>query len=188
MEILNKISVEEYLANEAQAPHKSEYHEGEVVAMAGAQLAHNLIVSNLIRHLGNCLADKECVVLPSDMLLKVPKCEKYVYPDVMIVCREIAIDEIKYTGLEVLLNPTVIIEVLSESTAAYDQSEKMRCYFTLPSLQQYVMVHSEKIDINTYTRTPENDWLLHLATQSEDKVKIGDCEIAIQDIYNKVGF
>nr|MCU0447259.1 Uma2 family endonuclease [Microscillaceae bacterium] len=78
--------------------------------------------------------------------------------------------------------------VLSESTAAYDQSEKMRCYFTLPSLQQYVMVHSEKIDINTYTRTPENDWLLHLATQSEDKVKIGDCEIAIQDIYNKVGF
>nr|MCU0447443.1 Uma2 family endonuclease [Microscillaceae bacterium] len=61
----------------------------------------------------------------------------------MIVCREIAIDEIKYTGLEVLLNPTVIIEVLSESTAAYDQSEKMRCYFTLPSLQQYVMVHSE---------------------------------------------
>jgi Uma2 family endonuclease len=188
MQTLTKITVEEYLANEAKADFKSEYHDGEVVAMAGAQLAHNQIVANLIIEIGVCLKAKNCQVLASNMLLKLPECNKYVYPDITIVCETIELDEAKQNGLDVLLNPTIIIEVLSESTSAYDQSEKMRCYFTLPSLQQYVLVDSEKIDLTTYTRTPENDWLLHLINQLEDKIKIDDCEIEVKDIYHKVEF
>jgi Uma2 family endonuclease len=156
--------------------------------MAGAQLAHNQIVANLIGELFSCLKLKNCQVLASDMLLKLPECNKYVYPDITIVCETIQLDEAKQQGLDVLLNPTIIIEVLSESTSAYDQSEKMRCYFTLPSLKQYILVNSEKIDLTTYTRTPENDWLLHLTTQLNDKIKIGDCEIDIKDIYHQVEF
>jgi Uma2 family endonuclease len=143
MQTLTKISVEEYLQNEAKAEFKSEYHAGEVVAMAGAQFIHNQIVANLIIEIGTCLKAKNCQILPSDMLLKIPECEKFVYPDISIICGEVQMDELKHFGLDVLLNPRVIIEVLSDSTSVYDQTEKRRCYFTLPSLAQYVLVGSE---------------------------------------------
>jgi Uma2 family endonuclease len=188
MKIITKISVEEYLQNEAQAEVKSEYHNGEVVAMAGAQLSHNIVVSNLIRYLGNCLDGKNCLVLPSDMLLHLPDCEKFVYPDVMIVCGEVQLDKAKRQGLDVLLNPTVIIEVLSESTADYDRTEKLHCYLMLNSLQQYVLVDSEKVHISTYTRTTENDWLLHIEQNINESIHIHECNVALKDIYNKIGF
>ncbi len=110
------ISPEEYLQEEAQALHKSEYYAGEVVAMAGAQTAHNRIVSNLSGELYICLKHGKCVLFPSDMLLYLPECEKYVYPDIMIVCEEPVITEKGRQGLDILHNPSVIIEVMSEST------------------------------------------------------------------------
>ncbi|MFN3317053.1 MAG: Uma2 family endonuclease, partial [Raineya sp.] len=128
MELLTKISVEEYLEQEAKAEHKSEYHAGETKAMAGASRNHNVLVANIITILNNCLKEKSCLVLPSDMLVKLPDCEKYVYPDLIIVCGEEKYE--KHRGLDVLLNPTIVIEVLSESTANYDSNEKMECYFT----------------------------------------------------------
>ncbi|TAE72470.1 MAG: Uma2 family endonuclease [Bacteroidetes bacterium] len=100
------ISEEEYLTREAKADFKSEYHQGEVLMMAGASLYHNRIVSNLIGELYTCLKNKKCEVLPSDMLLKLPACKKYVYPDITIVCEEIQLDEEKKQGLDVLLNPS----------------------------------------------------------------------------------
>jgi Uma2 family endonuclease len=77
---------------------------------------------------------------------------------------------------------------MSESTASYDRTEKMDCYLKLESLKQYVLVDSESVEIKTYTRTPENDWLMHTETNRSKKIRIGDCEIALQDIYHKVGF
>lgn len=193
------ISPEEYLQEEAQALHKSEYYAGEVVAMAGAQTAHNRIVSNLSGELYICLKRGKCVLFPSAMLLSLPECEKYVYPDIMIVCEEPQIQntplhlergrgEVGRQGLDILHNPSVIIEVMSESTGAYDRTEKMDCYLKLDSLKQYVLVDSESIAIKTYTRTPENDWLMHTETDETKKITIGDCEIALEDVYHKIGF
>jgi len=186
MQIIIKISTEEYLEKEAKADIKSEYRAGEVIAMSSAQLAHNLIVSNLIYLLNECLWDTNCRVFPSDMLLKFPDCESFAYPDVMIVCEEVKLDSDKKQGLDVLLNPSVVIEVLSKSTADYDRGEKMRCYLTLPSLQQYVLIDSESFDVSTYLRNNENEWLLRIFKSQSEKIKIGNCEIVIEDIYKKV--
>ncbi|TAH28833.1 MAG: Uma2 family endonuclease [Cytophagales bacterium] len=180
------ISEEQYLINEAKANFKSEYHNGEVIMMAGATLNHNRIVSNLIGELYNCLKNKKCEVLPSDMLLKLPACKKYVYPDITIVCDEIMLDENKKQGLDVLLNPSIVIEVLSESTKLFDKTEKLNCYCTLQSLQQYIMIDSEKFEIIIYTRTENNDWLMHIVANINEKIKIGKCEIDSKDIYIKV--
>ncbi len=182
------ISSEEYLAQEAQATHKSEYHAGEVVAMAGTQFEHNVIIINLIRALGDCADKHDCIILSSDILLALPECEKYVYPDVMIVCETPNIVRHEKRGLDILHNPSVVIEVLSESTASYDRTEKMDCYLKLNSLGQYVLVDSESVEVKTYTRTPENDWLMHTETDKNKTIVIGDCEVALNDIYRKVGF
>ncbi|GAB4131455.1 MAG: Uma2 family endonuclease [Raineya sp.] len=186
METLVKISIEEYLEQEAKAQHKSEYHAGEVVAMAGASRNHNVIVINLIKLLILCIDEDSCSILANDMLVKLPACEKYVYPDVVIVCQEEKYE--KHRGLDILLNPTIVIEVLSESTAHYDSNEKMECYFTLPSLQEYWLVDSEKVSIKSYKRQNNNDWILHLSKNLEEKVQIGECEVLLKDIYLKTNF
>ncbi|MCS6795928.1 MAG: Uma2 family endonuclease, partial [Raineya sp.] len=155
METPVKLSVEEYMEREAQSEYKSEYHAGEIVAMAGASRNHNIVVVNLLKKLALCLEDKNCITLPSDMLLKLPVCEKYVYPDIVIVCGEEKYE--KYKGIDVLLNPTIIIEVLSISTAHYDSHEKLECYLTLESLQEYWLVDSEKVSVKSYKRQSNND-------------------------------
>ena len=183
METLVKISVEEYLEQEAKNEHKSEYHAGEVVAMAGASFLHNAIVANLITILNNCLKDENCFALPSDILVKLPICEKFVYPDIVVVCGERLLE--KHKGLDALLNPTIIIEVFSESTAHYDSNEKMECYFTLDSLQEYWLVDSEKVAIRSYKRQSNEDWILHLSKNPDEKIQIGECEMLLKDIYLK---
>ncbi len=187
MTAITKISVEDYLAQESVTPYKSEYHAGEIIAMAGARFAHNQIVSNLIVEIGVCLKSKNCRVLPSDILVQLAECDKFVYPDVTIICGEVELGERKF-GIDVLLNPTVIIEVLSESTELYDRSEKFRCYKTLSSLQQYVLVDSDKVLVDSYERTPDNFWLLKSEENEEKTIKINDCNILLKDIYRKVRF
>lgn len=186
MQTLTKISVEDYLAEEKQAPSKNEYHDGEIVAMAGAQEPHNVIVNNLIFLINRCLWEKNCRVYPSDMLLKLEKCHKYVYPDIMIVCEKPKLE--KHSGLDVLLNPIVIIEVLSESTGNYDQIEKKNCYLELESLQEYIMIDSETISLTSYKRKNKHDWLYQISKNIKDQAKIYDCEIALEDIYRNVDF
>ncbi|SFF28494.1 Uma2 family endonuclease [Thermoflexibacter ruber] len=187
MKTLTHISIDDYLLQESQAEYKSEYHAGEIVAMAGAREPHNAIVSNLIILLGQCLWKGKCRVYPSDLLISLPECEKFVYADVSIVCEKVALGEQRY-GIDVLLNPTVVIEVLSESTELYDRVEKFACYKTLKSMQQYVLVDSRKVLIETFTRTAENDWLLKSISDKGKKVKIGECEILVEDIYHHVVF
>jgi Uma2 family endonuclease len=188
MKTLTSISVEEYLLQESQAEYKSEYHAGETVAMAGAQFPHNVVVSNLIYLLSNCLWKGKCQVIPSDMLISLPECEKFVYADVSVVCEKVQLLAEKRVGLDVLLNPNVVIEVLSESTELYDRVEKFGCYKTLKSMQQYVLVDSQKILIETFTRTDEGDWLLKSTNDKSKKVKIGECEILVEDIYHHLNF
>jgi Uma2 family endonuclease len=186
MPTITKISVEEYLAQEAKAEYKSEYHGGEVVAMAGTSEKHNTIVTNLIVELGNCVKYKDCKVYANDLLLKLEKCNRYVYPDVLLVCGEVQLEQHK--GIDALLNPLVVIEVLSESTQGYDSNEKMQCYLELTSLQQYILIDSKKIYTQDYHKTNSGDWLLKITKNEQDKIKIQDCEISLKDIYRKVSF
>lgn len=188
MQTLTLISPQEYLTQELNAETKSEYHAGEVTNMAGAQLPHNIIVVNVVGELYACLKYKNCQVLPSDMLVELAACERYVYPDVVIVCEEAQLADVRRQGLDVLVNPTVVIEVTSPSTALFDRTEKMACYMLLASLQQYVLIDSEKTDVITYTRTPQNQWLMQYFTQKTDTALIGECPLLLADIYRKVGF
>jgi Uma2 family endonuclease len=181
-----KITAEVYLAQEAAAPHKSEYHGGEIVAMAGAGLKHNQIVSNLIFLLNRCLWEKDCQVFPSDMLLKLPECARYVYPDVMLACGALEMENHK--GLEVLLNPKVVIEVLSESTAARDQTEKRDCYLTLKSLQQYITIDSRSVQVSIFNKKDEGEWLFSLHNDRAETLKIGDCAVLLEEVYKKITF
>ncbi|AFM04405.1 hypothetical protein Fleli_2021 [Bernardetia litoralis DSM 6794] len=181
------ISEDEYLRREFLAETKSEYHAGKIVAMAGATLTHNLVTSNLIRHLGNCLEDKDCKVLNSDMLVHLPKCEKYVYPDVSIVCEKPEFAEKKKGRSEALTNPQTVIEVLSKGTAEYDMGEKMKCYLKLKSLQQYIIVSSERKLIITYTKDKDGDFKVKTYSENDD-ILIGECKIPIEKIYIKVSF
>ncbi|WP_250630289.1 Uma2 family endonuclease [Rhodoflexus caldus] len=179
------ISPEAYLAQEAQADFKSEYHAGQTVAMAGAQEPHNRIVSNILGELYACLKGKKCQVYPSDLLIKLPQCDKYVYADITVVCDKVVLENLPQKGLDVLLNPHIVIEVLSESTAVYDRTDKLKCYLKLASLKQYVLVDSTQTEVVTYTRTDTNDWLMHTETDISAQVQIGDCLIALADIYRK---
>jgi len=193
-----RVSVEEYLVNEARAEYKSEYHngivvpvhrrvneQGEIVAMAGAQPAHNRLVTRLLALLEFCLADTECLVFSPDQLVHLPECERFVYPDVSVVCKKP-----EYVtspgGLRALVNPAIVIEVLSESTANYDRGEKFDCYRTLPSFEQYVLVDSTRRRIQTITKHDETHWLMTFAGEPDEKVKIGDCELALGEVYRKV--
>ena len=181
------VTEEEYLKHERLATTKSEYHAGKIVAMAGAQLIHNRIVSNLIRVLGNCAIEHDCEVFPSDLLVHLPECKKYFYPDISVVCGEVEIAEADKSGLDVLLNPQIVIEVSSKSTAGYDLGEKMECYLKLKSLEQYIVISSEQKLVIIYTKDKKN--VVTLKTHKEDeKVTIGKCKIEMKEIYNKVGF
>ncbi len=198
LDLTKRVSVEEYLVNEARAEHKSEYHngivvpvhrrvneQGEIVAMAGAKPAHNRLAIRLSALLEFCLADTDCLVYSSDQLVHTPECGKYHYPDVSVVCKNPEFEN-PAKGLNALLNPSIIIEVLSESTEAYDRGEKFSCYRTLPSFEQYVVVDSKQQRIETFTRQDEKHWLMTAARKPDEKVKIGSCEFTVGEIYRKV--
>ena len=130
---------------------------------------------------------KDCIVLPSDILIEIPECQKFVYADTTVICGKVKLGERRH-GIDVLQNPTIIIEVLSESTEHYDRGEKFLCYKTLESVKQYVLVSSEEVLAESFERTPDNFWLLKSEEKEEKSMKIGDCEIFLKDIYNKVDF
>ena len=189
METLTKVSEDEYLLLESTATFKSEYNAGEIVAMAGTQEDHNLIVTNLIVALSLCLRGTDCRVYHGDILVKLAECEKYVYPDLMVVCGKT--EKEKRNGLDVFLNPSIVIEVLSENTARYDKKDKLDCYFTLNSLTEYWLIDSLKMQTMSYKRVlgDNNDnWLVHISKNINEKVKIGECEISLKDIYTNVAF
>lgn len=186
-----RVSEEDYFVMLQESTEKLEYHDGEVVAMAGAKLPHNLIASNLIALFWNCLKDGDCLVLNSGQLVHLAECYKYVFPDVVIVCQTLVLTE-RY-GLDVLENPEIIIEILSDSTELFDRTgtpaaEKFDCYKQLASVREYVLVASKKQKIEVYRWTESNEWLLHDYLPQDTTVQIGQCALSMADIYRKVGF
>lgn len=149
------LTPEEYLEQDRQAAIKSEYLAGEVLAMAGASEAHNLIVANVITELRTQLKKRLCKVYPGDLRVKVSQTGLYTYPDMTVVCGESQFDD-QHT----LLNPTLIVEVLSPDTADYDRGGKFTHYRKLPSLQEYVLIAQDTPHIEHYVRQNGNQWLL----------------------------
>ncbi len=182
------ISEEEYLERELLAETKSEYDNGKIVAMAGAQPAHNQIVSNLQGELYICLRDSDCTLYPSDMLVHLPECTKYVFPDLTITCEELVFAQKNRNGLKVLTNPQIVIEVSSKSTEGYDLGEKMKCYLKLKSLKEYIIVSTKQKLIIIYTKNKKGEIRTKIYDENDKELKIGECKIDIDRIYRKVGF
>jgi Uma2 family endonuclease len=179
------LTPDEYLDIERKAEFKSEYYAGEVFAMAGASREHNLIVSSIIRMLGNQLLERNCNVYPSDMRVKIVKTGKYTYPDVAVVC---GTEQFEDEHRDTLLNPAVIIEVLSDTTEAYDRGKKFENYQYIDSLREYILVAQEPYRIERYIRQNDKTWTYSEFHEAEEKVELSTigCELSLQDVYAKV--
>ena len=176
------LSPEEYLAIEREAEHKSEYDGGETLAMAGASFTHNLIVANVVGALWSRLRGTPCAVVPSD--LKVQATTKLYYPDVTVVCDEPRfLDEAQ----DVLLNPTLIVEVLSERTKNFDRGEKFMRYRHIESLQHYVLIEQGEKQVEHYRRQEEL-WILAEMRDPEGRLALESigCELPLAEVYDRV--
>jgi Uma2 family endonuclease len=179
---------EDYLAAErAQADVKYEYLDGEVFAMTGASFNHNLIVLNLGSELRSQLKDGPCRVLPSDMRVRIQAANASKYPDLVALCKEPLFHDEQQ---DVLLNPSLIVEVLSPSTEAYDRGAKFASYRRLPSLEEYVLVSQGRPQIEVYARQPDGRWLLGETGGMDAEVTFESlgCRVALREIYAKVEF
>jgi Uma2 family endonuclease len=178
------LTPEEYLAFERKATTKHEYLNGQIVAMSGASFAHNFLTMNTANQLYNQLIGGECQVATSDMRVKVTQIDSYFYPDVVVVCGEPRAEDDTF---DTLLNPTVVVEVLSPSTEVYDKGEKFEHYQQIASLKEYVLISQDKIRVEHYRRQ-ETEWLQTEFQGLEDVLyllSIG-CELRLQDIYRRV--
>jgi Uma2 family endonuclease len=183
---IQRYTPEEYLTMEAKADFKSEYCDGFITAMAGASREHNLIAGNLHGEIRSQLKARRCEVYMSDMRLSVSRTGLYTYPDVMAVCGE---PQFEGDEVKTLLNPTVIIEVLSDSTESYDRGRKFGHYRRLPSLQESILVAQDEVKVERYVRRGD-DWVLTEMSQLDDTLHITsiDCEVPLREIYAKVAF
>ncbi len=157
----------------------------EILAMSGAQPPHTALAMNLVTELGKCLKQFGCRIHSSDQLISVEACELEIFPDVVIICEEPRYKKTK-RGLYALLNPTVVIEVLSKSTENYDRGEKFECYRTLESLQQYVLVSTKKKEIEVFSKKTPREWMLQIYDEESPAVRIGKCEADLLEIYWEV--
>ena len=181
-----RLTPEEYLAIERRAEYKSEYYDGEMFALAGASEKHNLITLNIASTIHAALKEKPCKAYASDMRVRVPVVGLYTYPDIAVVCGKAEFDDaIKDT----LLNPVLIIEVLSESTEAYDRGKKFEYYRMIPSLREYVLVAQDRRCVEVFTRE-DFRWIFTEAGRERDYVELSSIgwTLLLPDVYSKVEF
>jgi Uma2 family endonuclease len=179
------ISPEEYLEIERRSQHKSEYFDGKMVAMSGATESHNLISTNISSELNLQMKGRPCKVYANDMRVKITPTGLYAYPDVVALCGQAKFDDAQK---DTLVNPTVIVEVLSDSTEAYDRGFKSEHYRRLESLREYLLVAQDKTHVEHYVRQADNTWLFSEASGLNDEVKLSsiDCVLRLSEVYDKV--
>jgi Uma2 family endonuclease len=179
------LTPEEYLALERKAEIRSEYLDGDMVAMSGGTREHNLIVGNIVRELGNQLKGRPCEVYPSDMRVKVSASGLYTYPDVTVVCGDPQFED---SRRDTLLNAVLIVEVLSESTESHDRGAKFAHYRKLPSVIEYVLVSQRDYNIEQYARQPSGPWLRSEVRGLTGKLDLPSiqCSIELAEIYARI--
>ncbi len=182
------LTPEQYLEIERKAEYKSEYFQGEMFAMAGASEEHVVATANVVTILNTQFRGRGCRVYTSDMRVYIPASGSYTYPDVTAVCGERKFQDARTP--DVLLNPVLIVEVLSPSTEAYDRGRKFEQYQSIGSLRQYVLIASDRVHIDLYTRQSENVWTFLSAGRLEDTLDLDSigCRLPLSDVYNNVDF
>jgi Uma2 family endonuclease len=181
------ITPQEYLDRERSAEFKSEYCEGVVYAMSGASLAHNIISVNVTGGLWFQFKGRPCQVFTNDMKVRVENRGIYTYPDALALCGEARFDD---RHKDVLLNPTLIFEVLSPSTEAYDRGKKFSHYQHIVTLTDYVLIAQDTIRVERYQRQADGSWRYTCHEGSEEILHFAALESALRltDIYDKVDF
>lgn len=179
------ITPEEYLAIERAAEYKNEYVNGEIFAMTGASRKHNLIAGNIFGELREQLKGKPCEVYPGEMRVKAPAARSYVYPDVVVVCGEPQFED---GYLDTLLNPTLVVEVLSKSTEPYNRLAKSAYYRTIESLTDYLLVAQEEYRVEQYVKQADGRWLLSDVRSLENAIELEGigCSLALRDLYDRI--
>ena len=182
------ISPEEYLDWEEDQPTKHEYFHGRIYAMTGGSLEHVTVIQNLGASLSNRLRGGKCRVFTSELRVKVDATGLYTYPDASVVCGEMQLD--RRTKSVTLLNPTLIIEVLSPSTEAYDRGDKFNHYRRLPSLTDYILISTRSAQVEHFQRHEDENWLLTVRTGNEATltIKALGIELPFTEIYEYVEF
>jgi len=180
-----RITPQEYLELERRAETRSEYIDGEAYLMSGASREHTQIAANLTIELGLQFKDKPCELYPLEMRTKVSSTGLYTYPDIAAVCGEPLFED---SHFDTLLNPTLIIEVLSESTESYDRGKKFAHYRNLPSLREYVLVSQWEYRIERFFRTEDGSWLYTESTAPDGSMELTSvgARLTLSSVYAKV--
>ena len=180
---------EEYLRREYDAKEKHQYYHGEIYAMAGGTAQHSLITSNVNGELRARLKGGKCRVYDSNLRVRIPRTTLYTYPDVIVACGELEFDPVDKRQTTIL-NPTLLVEVLSPSTEAWDRGEKLQNYIQIESLREYVLVSSERLSVETFFRQADGTWLYAPTTPPATGVQFKslNVELPLAEIYAGVTF
>jgi Uma2 family endonuclease len=181
------ITPQDYLRQEREATLKSEYIDGQVYAMSGASRQHNRITIDVATLINVQLRNGPCELFANDMRVKVNDSRLYTYPDVVVACGEARFED---AALDTLLNPTLIIEVLSESTEKYDRGKKFAHYQRIETLQEYVLISQDEVRIECYTRQADNRWTLNIVTSLTEEMPLVsiECVLPLAEVYARVRF
>jgi Uma2 family endonuclease len=182
------ITPEEYLTFERECiDQKHEYFDGEIFAMSGASRRHNLISINITGNLYPQLKNRSCEMYAADMRVNICASGLYTYPDIVVVCGE---PEFEDQIFDTLLNPVIIIEILSKSTENYERGKKFENYRKIKSLQEYLLVSQEEIHVDHYQRQTNQLWTFQSYTSPEEKIILTsvNAELILADVYAKITF
>jgi len=182
-----KFTAAEYLSMERQSSEKHEFVFGDIFAMTGASARHVEIVGNLVRELGNQLRSSSCRVYSADLRVCVDADHRYAYPDVVAVCTQ---PKFLDATLDTLVNPELIVEVLSESTRNYDRGDKFQQYRGILSFREYLLVDQERVHIERYSKGTDGTWSLWETDAIDDVVPLESVgvRLAVSEIYLKIDF
>ncbi len=185
MNLLEKLSTEDYIRLEDEIGLKHEYHDGWVVAMSGVAEEHDLLASAIRGHLREPLRKKGCRIYSSDIRVFVPECNKFVYPDATVVCGESQRHKLP-RGAYALTNPSAIVAVSSEGTVKYDQEEKYSCYQSLESFREYLLVAPDQVRVEIRRKNSDGHWQTEVFDQKDQAVEVLGCSIRLEQLYEDI--
>ncbi len=182
-----RLTPAEYLAKERAATYRSEYFDGEMFAMAGGSPRHSLIKVNVVSELRARLRHSPCTAYDSDLRILVARTGLYTYPDASVICGPLEFEDEQHDSV---LNPTLVVEVLSESTEAYDRGKKFSHYRQIPALREYLLVSQEEPKIERFLRNDDGSWTLTEAAGLDSNLPLPalGIKIALREVYDKVDF
>ena len=181
-----RYTVEEYIALLQSSDERYEYFAGEIVAMAGGKIAHGTIGLNVAATLQRKLADAACRAFNGDVAVKVPAAPPFRFPDASVACGALEVEE--FQGIEMIVNPMLLVEVLSDSTKNYDREGKFLAYQSIPSFQEYLLIEQDRHHVTQYVRQEDGAWLRRdfIGGEAEVKLSAVPCTLRLAEIYRDV--